>query len=63
MQMIDMGIALCHFELSAKGNGLLVEFLQDDSKYISSYDAEYIASYQIIETKGLSMRKTAGLVK
>lgn len=47
MQMIDIGIALCHFALTAKENGLEAQFVQDDPKLISSTDIEYIASYQI----------------
>lgn len=47
MQMIDMGIALCHFALSAKENDLNVNFVQDDPKLISNDGVEYIASYKI----------------
>ena len=46
MQMIDMGIALCHFALTAKEKGISFEFVQDDPKLTSGYDVEYIASYQ-----------------
>ena len=45
MQMIDMGIALCHFDLTAKEN-LNVVFEQNDPKIES--DAEYIASYRLV---------------
>ena len=31
MQMVDMGIALCHFSLTAKENGLNIKFIQDKS--------------------------------
>lgn len=48
MQMIDMGIALCHFSFAAKENGLSIELLQDDPKLASNYDEEYIASYQVV---------------
>lgn len=48
MQMIDMGIALCHFALTAKENGLSIELVQDDPKLASNYDVEYIASYQVV---------------
>lgn len=43
MQMIDMGIALCHFDVTAKACGLDVEFAQEnpglaeDMKYVASY--------------------------
>ncbi len=47
MQMIDMGIALCHFALTAEENGLRLNFIQDDPQLISNPDAEYIASYSI----------------
>ncbi len=48
MQMIDMGIALCHFALTAEENGLKINFVQDDPKLALNYDVEYIASYKII---------------
>ncbi len=48
MQMIDMGIALCHFALTAEENGLRLDFAQDDPKLTLNHDAEYIASYKII---------------
>ncbi len=47
MQMIDMGIALCHFALSAKECGLNIEFIQANSKVMSD-DMEYVASYKIL---------------
>lgn len=47
MQMIDMGIALCHFVLTSKENGLNVSFVQDAPKLISNADVEYIASYKL----------------
>lgn len=47
MQMIDMGIALCHFALTAKENGLETQFMQDDPKLLSNTDVEYIASYAL----------------
>lgn len=48
MQMIDMGIALCHFELAAKECGLKIEFVSKAPKTIWG-DAEYIASYKMCE--------------
>lgn len=54
MQMIDMGIALCHFSLAAKENGLHTQFVQDDPKLISNSDVKYIASYQLIKLNGMS---------
>lgn len=47
MQMIDMGIALCHFALTAKENGLSINFTQDDPKLILNDGVEYIASYKL----------------
>ncbi len=46
MQMIDMGIALCHFDLTAKENNLNIVFEQNDPKLES--DAEYIASFRLV---------------
>ncbi|MBR5478931.1 MAG: nitroreductase [Clostridia bacterium] len=45
MQMIDIGIALCHFDLTAKEGNLNIIFEQNDPKIES--DAEYIASYRL----------------
>ena len=47
MQKIDMGIALCHFALSAKENGLDVSFNIDNPGITADADTEYIASYLI----------------
>lgn len=46
MQMIDIGIALCHFELTAKENNLNIAFEQNNPKLES--DAEYIASFRLV---------------
>ena len=46
MQMIDIGIALCHFDLTAKENNLNIVFEQNDPKLES--DAEYIASFSLV---------------
>ena len=48
MQMIDMGIALCHFALTAKENSLSINLVQDDPKQALNHDAEFVASYTII---------------
>ena len=45
MQMIDMGIALCHFDLAAKELGINVQFEIADPKLCN--DMEYVASYKI----------------
>ena len=47
MQMIDMGIALCHFDLAAKNAGLNTAFEQTDPGLDA--DMEYVASYKIIK--------------
>ena len=46
MQMIDMGIALCHFDLTAKENNLNIVFEQNDPKLES--DAEHVASFRLV---------------
>ncbi len=46
MQMIDIGIALCHFDLTAKENNLNIVFEQNDPKLET--DAEYIASFRLV---------------
>jgi len=46
MQKIDMGIALCHFDLAAKEAGLAPRFVQSDPG-LAAEGLEYIASYQI----------------
>ena len=44
-QMVDMGIALCHFALAAKECGLEAEFLQEDPGLAEGM--EYVASYRV----------------
>ncbi|MBQ8610694.1 MAG: nitroreductase [Oscillospiraceae bacterium] len=46
MQMIDMGIALCHFALCAAECGLALEFVQLDPAP-DSEEVEYVGSYRI----------------
>ena len=45
MQKIDLGIALCHFELAAKEKGLDIHFSISDPGITAAADCEYIASY------------------
>lgn len=45
MQKIDMGIALCHFALAAKENGIHTCFSTNDPGITAEADTEYIASY------------------
>lgn len=48
MQMIDIGIAMCHFDLAAKEQGLQTEFVHNDPMLPDSADAEYVGTYKII---------------
>lgn len=48
MQMIDMGIALCHFFLAAKENGLSIVFSQNAPMIRAESDMEYVASYLLV---------------
>lgn len=45
IQMVDMGIALCHFALAAKENGLTIVFTQNAPMLNVEPDKEYVASY------------------
>lgn len=45
MQKIDMGIALCHFALSAKERGMNLQFSINDPGIATEDGTEYIASY------------------
>ena len=45
VQKIDMGIALCHFDLLMKEKGLTAKFAIEDPGINVPDDAEYIASY------------------
>lgn len=47
LQKIDVGIALCHFELSAKECGFDVSFECADPGLSIAEDMEYIASYNL----------------
>ena len=47
MQKIDMGIALCHFDLTAKEHGIRTEFIIEEPNVACKDDMEYIASYQV----------------
>ena len=46
MQMIDMGIALCHFALTAEELGLERAFVEEDPCLVNSV-GEYITSYKL----------------
>ena len=47
MQKIDMGIALCHFELAAREAGFSPRFVQSNPGIVTDEALEYIASYQM----------------
>lgn len=47
MQKIDMGIALCHFDLAAKESNADVVLERKDPKLATNGGAEYIASYRL----------------
>ena len=47
MQRIDVGIALCHFDLAAENSGLNPVFVLDDPGISTAADTEYIASFRI----------------
>ena len=49
MQQVDMGIALCHFTLTAKENDLHIRFVKDDPMLKEEPGMEYIASYKFSE--------------
>ena len=46
MQKIDLGIALCHFELAAREAGFAPRFVQADPGIAAGDGGEYIASYE-----------------
>lgn len=48
MQMIDIGIALCHFALTASEYGIPVQLVQNAPALITASDMEYIATYRIV---------------
>jgi len=47
LQKIDIGIALCHFELAAKDSGYEVSLLQDEQAAAAQEDLVYIASFAV----------------
>ena len=46
MQMVDMGIALCHFQLAAQECGLSAEFCRGDFRHLSD-GMEYVGSFTV----------------
>ena len=47
MQKIDLGIALCHFEIGVREAGRSCEFLLSDPGVIAPDDTYYIATYRL----------------
>ena len=45
IQKVDLGIALCHFALAAKENGIEAQFQISDPGITTENDVEYMASY------------------
>lgn len=45
IQKVDLGIALCHFEIAAEEGGLKGKFIQSDPGIMAAEDTEYIATY------------------
>ncbi len=46
IQKVDMGIALCHFDLTMKENGIAGKFVFDDPKIKVPENIYYIATYE-----------------
>ncbi len=46
MQMVDMGIALCHFQLAAQECGLKAEFCRGDFQHLSD-GMEYVGTFVV----------------
>jgi len=47
IQKVDLGIALCHFEIGAEERGLKGHFIQEDPGIQTPEDTEYIATYTV----------------
>ena len=47
LQKIDLGIALCHFAITAEEDGLKPTFILNDPGLETETDMEYIASYRV----------------
>ena len=45
IQKVDLGIALCHFEIGAEERGIKGHFIQEDPDIRTPEDTEYIATY------------------
>lgn len=47
IQKVDLGIALCHFEIAAQESGLKGRFFQIDPGITTAEDTEYIATFEL----------------
>lgn len=47
IQKVDLGIAICHFEIAAKEKGLNGQFLRKDPQLSHESDLEYILTYSL----------------
>ena len=47
LQKIDLGIALCHFQLTAEEDGLKPELFLQDPGLETGADTEYVASFRV----------------
>lgn len=49
IQKVDIGIAICHFEIAANEKGLKGSIIQNDPGIIKPNNTEYIATYELEE--------------
>ena len=47
IQKVDLGIALCHFDIAAKEAGPSGRFIQSDPGIAAPENTEYIATYEL----------------
>ena len=47
IQKVDLGIALCHFEIAAEESGLEGKFIQLDPEIPVAENTEYIATFEL----------------
>lgn len=46
IQKVDLGIALCHFEIAAEETGCVGRFVREDAGILAPEDCEYIATWK-----------------
>lgn len=49
IQKVDLGIAMCHFQIGAEEEGVRGTFLQQDPGIPCALGTEYIATYQLVD--------------